>query len=111
LAAPIDITFVTSDDVGAGTNANFYMSILDSAGNSDTVALPKPLERGTPKLTQIPFVSVQDVEQISLRTFSVDGWKMETIEINLLGSTYTFNNQNGQTIDKYSGQVTFNPVI
>jgi len=86
------------------------MSILDSAGGQSTFLLPAPLESGRILEIEKRFINVQDIEEIVLRTFSIDGWKMETIEIFLMGSTYLFTNQNEQTIDKYSGQVSFMPV-
>jgi len=108
-AAPINITFITSDEEEAGTQANFYMSIFDSTGKKTTIALPKPLDSGSTVELARGFVNVQDVAEIVLRTFSIDGWKFEAIEISMGGSTYNFNNPNGQIIDKYSGQVALTP--
>jgi len=84
------------------------MSLFDSTGAKDTVPLPKPLEAGSTVKAERRFVNLRDVDKIVLNTFSKDGWKMESIEIAILGSTYLFTNQNGLTIDKYSGRVSFN---
>jgi len=83
------------------------MSLFDSTGAKSTLALPKPLEAGSTVKVERRFANLQDVERIVLRTFSIDGWKMESIEIAMMGSTYLFTNQNGLTIDKYSGLVPF----
>jgi len=107
--ARINITLDTSNDEGAGTEANFYMTLYDSTGAKDTVSLPKPLEAGSTVNVERAFVNLQDLDRIALRTFSIDGWKMESIQIAMMGSTYLFTNQNGETIDKYSGEVSFNP--
>jgi len=103
------MTFITSNEEGAGTKANFYMNIFDSTGRKSTLALPKPLESESPTREEKRFVNVQDVAKIVLTTFSIDGWKFEAIEMSVRGITYSFYNQNGQTIDKYSGQVTLTP--
>jgi len=109
LVAPINIIFVTGNGNEAGTTANFYMNIVDSLGVKSTVRLPTPFEPGDSISMEARFVNVRDVDHIVLRTFSVDGWQMESILINLLGSDYIFSNENGQSIDKYSGEVSFNP--
>jgi len=85
------------------------MTIFDSTGTKSTFLLPQPLESESPTKVEKGFINVQDVTKIVLRTFSIDGWKFEAIEMSIRGTTYSFYNQNGQTIDKYSGQVTLTP--
>jgi len=85
------------------------MTIFDSTGRKSTFLLPKPLESDSPTKVEKGFINAQDVTEIVLKTFSIDGWKFEAIEMSIRGTAYTFYNQNGQTIDKYSGEVTFTP--
>jgi len=108
---PLSITLNTSSQPGSGSEANFYMNLIDSSGAKDTISLPKNLEEGTPRTFEARHTVIQDVHEIVIRTFSIDGWNFDSIEISFKGSSVVFINPTGKPIDKYDGEVRISPTM
>jgi len=106
---PLTVTLATSNEPGAGTNANFYMRVFDSYGYSKTFALPRPMPRGSVRSIETFLVNPRDVSSIAIRCFSIDKWKFDSIEVIHRNRVYFFDNPGGKFIDRYDGQYRLVP--
>jgi len=105
----LTVTLATSNEPGAGTNANFYMRVFDSYGSSKTFPLPRPMPQGSVRSIETLLVNPRDISSIAIRCFSIDKWKFDSIEIIHRNRVYFFDNPEGKFIDRYDGQYRLVP--
>jgi len=85
-----------------------YMSLVKPNGRMETIQLPRPMS-GVVSF-QRNFINLDELTEIRLRSFSIDGWQFESIEITHRSSVYLFLNSAQHVLTKYSGIVSYTPI-